>query len=140
MDATVVRKLPLSALIVGASGVNVLRIVTAFEQKRIMTLREDTIAAACERIAVDMPHVVLVMIPARSSTEVDALTDRALAVGAHLIHVDPSLEGAELGEVLDDAVRAAIERQLFRESQQPTVAVAPSEPPTEDIDVDDGWG
>jgi hypothetical protein len=116
----------------------VLRVVTAFEQKRIATLREDTLAAACERIAVDMPHVVLALVPPRDETERDALADRAAAVGALVVHLDPAMDAASFNEILENTVRAAIERKLLREEAESKSIQGGSEPPSEEID--DGWG
>lgn len=115
-----------------------LRVVTAFEQKRIVTLREDTIAAACERIAVDMPHVVLALVPPRDDAERDALAERALAVGALVVHLDPVMDAATFNEILENTVRAAIERKLLREEAESRTIRGGSEPPAEEID--DGWG
>jgi len=137
VDSTLVKQRALSALIVGASGANVLRVVTAFEQKRIMTLREDTIAAACERLIADMPHVVLALVPPRDETEQDALADRAAAVGALVVHLDPAMDAASFNEVLENTVRAAIERKILREEAESRAGRGGSEPPAEEID--EGW-
>lgn len=133
-----VRQHVLSALIVGARGVSVLQVVTAFEAKRILTLRADTIAAACEQLAVAMPHVVLVLVPPANDAEADALTDRALAVGAPVFHVDPSLDERAFKDVLDRAVLAALERKLARDLAEIEAEIAgPSMTPDA---LDEGWG
>ncbi len=132
-----IRQRPLSALIVGATGLNVLRVVTAFESKRIITLREDTIRAACDRIAVEMPHVVLLLVPPIDAAEHDALNDRALAVGALVVHIDPELDAEPFKEMLESTVNAALERKFRREAAEGEGrTVAASEPPDE---IDAGW-
>ena len=136
MDATLIRSRPLAALIVGATGINVLRVVAAFERRRILTVRADDIASACERIVVDMPHVVLVLVPPRSQAERDALADRALAVGALVVEVDPHLDEDTFEKVLEKTVRAALEHKLVRETSEmrPLASGASDAPPPDEID------
>jgi len=139
VEATLIRTRALSALIVGATGINVLRVVTAFERRRIVTVRADDVASACERTVVDMPHVVLVLVPPRNQAERDALADRALAVGALLVEVDPYLDEATFQQVLEDTVHAALERKLVREAAEMRALAsgASDAPPAEEIDG--GW-
>ena len=137
MEATVIRGRPLSALIIGATGANVLRVVTAFEARRIMTLRADDIATACDRIAVDMPHVVLALVPT-SAAEREALADRALAVGALVVHLDPQLDNEGFKQVLDRTVLAALQRKALREAAEVGLAGNNAETLSPD-DVDEGW-
>ncbi|MBX3208247.1 MAG: hypothetical protein KF764_24590 [Labilithrix sp.] len=139
MDATLIRSRPLSALIIGATGINVLRVVTAFERRRISAVRCDDVATGCERIAVEMPHVVLVLVPVASEAERDALADRALAVGALLVHVDPHADEATFQEVLEQTVEGALQRKLLREQAeaQAHAASAPDVLPSEELD--EGW-
>ena len=139
LDATLIRTRPLAALIVGATGINVLRTVTAFEQRRILTVRADDIAGACERIPVDMPHVVLVLVAPRSQAERDALADRALAVGAVVVEVDPQLDEAAFQRTLEGAVQTALRQKLLREAAdtRPRASGGSDTPPP--ADVDSGW-
>ena len=139
LDATLIRTRPLSTLIVGATGINVLRVVTAFERRRILTVRADDIASACERIVLDMPHVILVLVPPKNQTERDELTDRALAVGALVVEIDPHLDEATFQQLLEQTVQAALERKLVREAEEmrPLPSGASDAPPAEEIDG--GW-
>ena len=139
MDATLIRTRPLAALIVGATGINVLRVVTAFERRRILAVRADDIAGACERVVIDMPHVVLVLVPPRNQAEREAMTERALAVGALVVEVDPRLDEAAFQQVLEDTVQAALAHKLVREAaEMGALASGGSEaPPAEEIDC--GW-
>lgn len=135
METTLIRERLLSALIVGASGRNVLRIISSFEAKRIMTLRADDIATACERVVIEMPHVVLVLVPPANATERDALVDRATAVGAQLVEVDPMADDALLQQILDRTIEAALQKKLERDAADTRAASGASDvPPPED-----GW-
>jgi hypothetical protein len=143
VNATLIRTRAISALIVGATGINVLRVMTAFEQRHIIAVREDTIARACDRIAEEMPGIVLTLITPANDVERDALNDRAAAVGALLVHVDPTLDDATFRELLESMVRAALERRAQRdaaelrlreESQDADDPVVLSEE-----ELDDGW-
>ncbi len=118
---------------------NVLRVVTAFESKRIVTVRADTVAGACEKIPVEMPHVVLMLVPFADEYERDALNDRAAAVGALVVYIDPLLENEPFKELLEATVHAAIERKLQLEADQAQAqasAISDTSPPDE---VDAGW-
>lgn len=138
MEATLIRERLMSALIVGAAGRNVLRIVTAFEAKRIFTLRADDIAGACERLVVDMPHVVLCLVAPADDAERDALVDRATAVGALLVHVDPLADDGALQDLLDRTIEAAIHKKMMREAADLRAASGASDlPPPEELD--EGW-
>lgn len=68
--------------------------------------------AACERIAVLLPRLVVVPAAMRSA-ELDMIEDRAAAVGAVVLHLDPShgyeLLGAQLHLTMQD-LRAAYGR------------------------------
>lgn len=139
LDATLIRQRPMSALIVGATGFNVLRVVSAFEGRRIVTVRVDDVNGANERIALEMPHVVLVLIPT-SPEEQEALADRALAVGALVVHVNPA--DPTLPDILDRVIVAALEKKLHRDQADLArganidADTAPPPPPTE---IDEGW-
>lgn len=143
----------MSALILGASGPNVLRIVSAFEGKRIVTLRADDIGSGVEKIAVDMPHVVLVLVEA-SPVEREAIADRALAVGALVVHVDPNVDPTTLQDILDETVTATLQRKLLREEAERKNNRTSAEPPLPRVEtpvvpraessdatdeVDEGW-
>ncbi len=135
MDATLVRTRALAAMVVGARGRNALRVVDAFERQRIIVLRADDIATACDRLPVDMPHLVLVFTAIRDD-ERDALADRATAVGALVVNVDPELDDTTFAELVDRSVRAAIERRLIREQRDSEVRATE----VSSDDLDEGWG
>lgn len=116
-----------------------LRIVTAFESRRIQTLRADDVAEACERIPIDMPHVVLAFV-STTDAEREALADRALAVGALVVHVAPGLDEDEMKPVLDDAVRAALELRARQEAAELAAAEVPSSEELDEGLLEEGWG
>lgn len=138
LDATLIRKRPLSALIVGATGMNVLKVVSAFEGRRIGTVRVDDVAAANERIPRDMPHAVLVLIPTTAS-EQEEISERALAVGAIVVHA--SATDPALSDILDRLIVAALQNKLAREqvdlpsSNKIETDTAPPPPAS----IDEGW-
>jgi hypothetical protein len=118
-----------------------------FERARVLLTRVASAAAACERMAVAMPQVVVVLGNV-TAEEHDALSDRATAVGALVMYVDPALEEAAMQEVVERAARVAIERSLLREqassltetTTQPPVSGgnldAVTEPPSAGVDID----
>ena len=63
-------------------------------------------AAAVERIAVVMPHIVVV--PAGAKLE--ELSDRTRAVGAELVELEPSLDKDAVRKVLRSAWTVALRR------------------------------
>jgi len=139
LDATLIRQRPMSALIVGATGFNVLRVVSAFEGRRILTVRVDDVNTANERIALEMPHVVLVLVPT-TPEEQEALSDRALAVGALVRHVDPA--DPTLPDILDRVIVAALEKKLHRDQADLARGAnidADTAPPPPPAEIDEGW-
>lgn len=139
LDATLIRQRPMAALIVGATGINVLKVVSAFEGRRITTVRVDDVNGANERIPADMPHVVLVLIPITAEQQ-EALSDRALAVGALVVHVNPT--DPSLAEILDKVIVQALERKLHRDqadlARAVNVAAVDTAPPPP-AEIDEGW-
>lgn len=146
MEVTTVRQRPLSALLVGATGRVVLRIVTAFESRRIQTLRADDLAEAREKIPVDMPHVVLSLVGG-TPEEQSALADVALAVGAVVLYLDPTLDDDAITPILDEAVYAALEHRARRDAEELAAAEAAEGGGGEELDdalldealLEDGW-
>jgi hypothetical protein len=100
-----------------------------FERARVLLTRVASAAAACERMAVTMPQVV-VLLGSVTLEERDALNDRATAVGALVMYVDPELDDASMQELVERAARTAIERSLQRE-QSSKAYEATTDPPDE---------
>ncbi len=139
MESTIIRQVSMTAMLVGPNGRVADLVADSFEQARVHVVRVMHAAAACERLAVSMPQVVVVLGTLRPD-ERDALADRATAVGALLMYFDPQLDAETLHELVSRAAQAAIERKLIRDESGPAGTV--SEPPgaqDSDEDVDSKW-
>lgn len=136
MDSTVIRQVNMSAMMVGPDGAAADKVATKFEHARLRVTRVNEAAVACEKLAVTMPQLVVVLGTLRPD-ERDALADRATAVGALVMYVDPALDEETLDELVGRAALAAIERKMRRDESGPAGAV--SEPPGPDDDVDSQW-
>ena len=137
MESTVIRQVNMTAMLVGPNGAVADKVAASFEHAYIRVLRVGHAAAACERLAVAMPQVVVVLGTLRPD-ERDALADRATAVGALLMYVDPELDQETLDELVSRAATAAIERKLQRDDSGPAGAVSDA-PTAEDEEVDSKW-
>lgn len=136
MESTIIRQVNMTAMLVGPSGRVADDVTEYFAQARVTVVRVMHTAAACERLAVSMPQVVVVLGTLRAD-ERDALADRATAVGALLMYFDPELDAETLQDLVGRAAQAAVERKLIRDESGPAGAV--SEPPGADDDVDSKW-
>lgn len=77
----------------------------------LRVLRVGHVAAACERIPVVMPQLVLVS-PALDDLDREMLADRCVAVGADVLVITPELAEATLASELRQAASAALLRAL----------------------------
>lgn len=136
MESTIIRQVNMTAMLVGPTGRGADVVAELFGQARVTVVRVVHAAAACERMAVSMPQVVVVLGTLRPD-ERDALADRATAVGALLMYFDPELDEDTLRELVARAAQAAIDRKLLRDESGPAGAL--SEPPGIDDDVDSKW-
>jgi hypothetical protein len=136
VESTIIRQVNMTAMLVGPSGKVADDVSLYFAQARVNVVRAVHAAAACERLAVAMPQVVVVLGTLRAD-EREALADRATAVGALLMYFDPELDAETLQDLVGRAAQAAIERKLLRDESGPAGAV--SEPPGADDDVDSKW-
>lgn len=139
MDSTIIRNVSMTAMLLGPNGEVADRVASRFEEAHLKVVRVGHAAAACERLAVTMPQVVVVLGTLRPD-ERDALVDRATAVGALLMYVDPELDAETLEELVTRAAQAAIERRISRdESAQSGTPRAESPDPSADDEVDSKW-
>lgn len=136
MERTKIRTVSMTAMLVGPNGPVADKVTAGFEQARVRVVRVGHAAAACERLAVAMPQVVVVL-GTLHADERDALSDRATAVGALLMHIDPELDQETLDDLVARAAIVAFERKLIRDESGPAGAV--SEPPGADEDIDSKW-
>src|SRR4051794_12489166 len=127
----------MTAMLVGPIGAVADRVAARFEQAAMTVIRVVHAAAACERLAVAMPQVVVVLGTLRSD-ERDALADRTTAVGALIMYVDPQLDAETLEELVTRAATAAIERKILRDESGPAGGVAEAAA-GEDDEVDSKW-
>ncbi|MDB4934808.1 MAG: hypothetical protein JWP87_1780 [Labilithrix sp.] len=80
----------------------------------LRVLRVGHVAAACERIPVVMPQLVVASTTLRPE-DTDMLVDRCVAVGAEVINVAPDAKiDAALKTMLKDAANMALIRSLRR--------------------------
>ena len=136
-SSTIIRVVNMTAMLVGPIGDVADKVAKGFEQARVRVVRVTHAAAACERLAVAMPQVVVVLGTLRQD-ERDALSDRATAVGALLMYVDPELDQETLDELVARAATAAIERKLQHDESGPAGTVSDA-PPGTDEEIDSQW-
>ena len=136
MESTIIRQVSMTAMLVGPNGRVADDVAEYFALARVRVVRVAHSAAACERLAVAMPQVVVVLGTLRAD-EREALADRVTAVGALLMYFDPELDAETLRDLVARAAQAAVERKLVRDESGPAGAV--SEPPGADDDVDAKW-
>jgi hypothetical protein len=136
VESTIIRQVSMTAMLVGPNGRVADEVAEYFALARLRVVRVVHAAAACERLAVSMPQVVIVLGTLRPD-ERDALADRVTAVGALLMYFDPELDAETLKDLVARAAQAAVERKLVRDESGPAGAV--SEPPGADEDVDTKW-
>lgn len=137
MEATVIRHVSMSAMLVGPNSGVADKVTSKFEESNVKVVRAGHAAAACERLAVAMPQVVVVLGTLRPD-ERDALADRATAVGALLMYMDPELDDETLDELVERAAQAAIERKITRDESSPDGGITQPPPASAaDIEVDE---
>lgn len=69
------------------------------------------VAAACERIPVVMPKLVIAL-SKTTPEDRDALGERTIAVGAELLLLDENSKTSEIGPVVGEAAQAALDPRL----------------------------
>jgi len=124
-DSTVYRHLDTVVLFIGANEELATKSAEIFEMVRIRVVRVAHPAAANERIPVVMPQMI-VLLDQLHGTEREDLNDRAKAVGALVVDVDPTLDDGTRAEILERAAKAAFERGLTRD-EPPTRRGEPSD-------------
>jgi hypothetical protein len=129
VDSTVVRNLSTTAVLVGEQNA-LERVAALFEAAYVRVVSSPNAAAAGNRLADVMPQVVVILGTLRPE-ERSELTDKATAVGALVMNIDPELDPETLDELVNRAVRTALERRLRAETNE-------EDPPSTD-EVDEGW-
>jgi hypothetical protein len=136
-SSTIIRRVSMTAMLVGPIGEVADQVAARFERAGFSVVRVVHAAAACERLAVAMPQVAVVLGMLRAD-ERDALSDRTTAVGALLMYVDPQLDPETLEELVTRAATAAIERKILRDESGPAGAVADAES-ADGEEIDSKW-
>ena len=103
-----------TALLVGVAEPLATTCTDALGDGGLRVLKVGHVAAACERIPVTMPQLVVVASSIRQD-ELDMLADRCVAVGAEVLKVPTdAAPGAALTAMLKDAANMALIRSLRR--------------------------
>jgi hypothetical protein len=103
-----------TALLVGLAEPLAGTCTDALADGGLRVLKAGHVAAACERIPVIMPQLVVVTATLRQD-ESDMLNDRCVAVGAEIVKVAPDVAAdATLRKMLKEAANMALIRSLRR--------------------------
>ncbi len=138
VDSTVVRNLSTKAVLIGPEP-SVVRVAAIFEAAYVRVVSAPNARAAGESLADVMPQVIIVLLRLEAD-ERAALADRATAVGALVMHVDPELDEETLDELVNRAVRTALERRLkSQEAEEKARESAHSSEAPSSEEVDEGW-
>lgn len=130
VDSTVVRNLSTTAVLVGEPA-PVQRVAAVFEAAYVRVVTAPSAGAAGNRLADVMPQVIVIL-GRLEPEERSELADRATAVGALVMYIDPELDAETLDEIVNRAVRTAVERRLrAQQDERPEKA--------ESDEVDGGW-
>jgi hypothetical protein len=124
-ESTVYRHLDTVALIIGPEDEIVAQCRTVMDKVQIRIVRVGHVAAACERLPVVMPHVVIAIGEIQPSAR-ETLLDRTTAVGATVFEIDPAMPADKLSAIIDRAALVAMERASVRDS--PLTVPEPREP------------
>lgn len=136
VESTRIRRVDTTAILLGLPGNVFDTVAEALQSSGVNVIRVGNVTAACERLPLAMPQVVVVL-GALKDDEREMLTDRATAVGALVVNVDPAVDQETLDDLVQRTVRVALERKLRRDSGSGAPG-APTNPPAAD-DVDDNW-
>lgn len=109
MNATVPRGGSLSALLVGIDGDLATVCTLVLKAAGLRVERDAQLAAACQRIPVMQPYLVVLPSTLRDTGR-EAIDDRAIAVGAEVVWIDPAIDRTTLTTTLTKAAEKAITR------------------------------
>lgn len=134
MESTLIRTVSMTVMLVAPKSAVSEEVAIRLERARVRLVRATSVASACERLAVAMPQVVVV-IGDVTADEREALGDRTTAVGALVMYVDAQIDRDAMQELVERAARAAIERSLEQEQKSTPspsgTSDATTSPPTE---------
>lgn len=105
-----------TAILVGVGEPLATTCADALAKGGLRVLRVGHVAAACERIPVVMPQLVIVSLALRAD-DAEMLADRCVAVGAEVIKLPPgTVADPALKTTLESAANMALVRSLRRGS------------------------
>ena len=107
MNATVPRGGSLSALLIGLEGDLATACTLVLKAAGLRVERDAHLQAACQRIPVMQPYLVVLPKAMRDKAH-EAIEDRAIAVGAEVVWIDPDTDRATLVTTLEHAAEKAI--------------------------------
>lgn len=111
--ATIQRIATPTAILVGLSDDLAADCIETLSDGGLKVLKVGHVAAACERIPVVMPQLV-VTTTALNAHDADTLNDRCVAVGAEIVKLAPDQDRRALSVLLKDAANMALIRALRR--------------------------
>jgi hypothetical protein len=111
--ATIQRIATPTAILVGLPEDLAADCIETLSDGGLKVLKVGHVAAACERIPVVMPQLVITT-TALNAHDMDTLTDRCVAVGAEMIKIAPDPDRGALTVQLKDAANMALIRALRR--------------------------
>lgn len=111
--ATIQRIATPTAILVGLAEDLSAECTEALADGGLRVLKVGHVAAACERIPVVMPQLV-VTTSVLNPHDAETLNDRCVAVGAEIIKVAPDQDRRALAAILRDAANKALVRALRR--------------------------
>lgn len=146
-SSTLIRRVDTTAMLVrggGASDASMDTVAEAFEALGLVAFRSGHVREACDTLALVMPRVVVVL-GALGAGEREALGDRATAVGALVVAMDPELDRETLTDFVGRAATVARERALGVDGGRGAgdaddAGTKTTTPPAPDDDIDSGWG
>lgn len=109
MNATVPRGGSLAALLVGLDGDLATACTLVLKAAGLRVERDSNVAAACQRIPVMQPYLVVLPSTLKDGSG-EAIDDRAIAVGAEVVWIDPRADRETLMSTLTQAAEKAIAR------------------------------
>jgi len=111
--ATIQRVATPTAILIGLAEPLATRCSDLLADGGLRVLRVGHVAAACERIPVIMPQLVVVPTSLRDE-DAEMLADRCVAVGAEIFKVAPEADPTALTQSLKDAAKEALLRAFDR--------------------------
>jgi len=119
VESTIIRRVETTAMLVARLEETFSQdLASRLERAGVQVVPAGQVSVACDHIAAAMPQIVVVVGTLRRD-EHEALSDRAMAVGAAILYVDPRADEDATDAFVERAARAALERKLRRDESVP---------------------